>query len=153
MHVKTDGKSAFIRPCHLHMTCSVCWTSEKHSHSQAWFPIPVWSMCICWVVFCGLRLCCVQSHSDDMQLLHIQHVHFLMLGPQCHAFVYIAIVEGQSTTRTKMLAVHQCSPKPDRTKGITEGGRAGICPHQKVPCIPMTAWRGIWPGKVERGDH
>jgi len=25
-HVKKDGWSAFICPCHLHMTCSMCWT-------------------------------------------------------------------------------------------------------------------------------
>jgi len=54
VHVKTDGESALICPCHLHMTCSVCSTSEKHSHNLSWFSIPVWSMCICWVVFWGL---------------------------------------------------------------------------------------------------
>ena len=35
-------KMAFICPCHLHMTCSVCWTSLcAECFSYAWLTVPV----------------------------------------------------------------------------------------------------------------
>jgi len=35
-NIKKKGEIAsFICPCHLHMTCSVCWTSMQHACNQA----------------------------------------------------------------------------------------------------------------------
>ena len=49
--------------------------------------IPVVHMRTFCAIFNGLRLCYAQSHSDDIQLLQVQHVYLLRLAPQCHAFI------------------------------------------------------------------
>ena len=75
-----DSDNAFIYPCQLSVhvlqsawcagpVCSIhidhaCWSGSAR------FIVPVLSiiMCVVFVIFCGLRLCYAQTHSDDCSM-------------------------------------------------------------------------------------
>ena len=81
-------RMAFIYPCYLHMTCSVCWTSLfaavlARPDSQFLCRTRVY---FC-VIFCGARFSHILMTVMCIQLVHILHVHSLRLALQCHAFI------------------------------------------------------------------
>ena len=82
------GAGPLICPCHLHMTCSVCWTilcaSCFRPDSQFLCCTRVYFLCD---IFYGLRFSHILVTVICMQIVYILHVHSHGLALQCHAFI------------------------------------------------------------------